>query len=52
MRFLCKVSSYLKFTTFQKTTVLQRKLSMRRVVARLYSVYRLLILSFHFSSIA
>ena len=35
LRFLCKVSPHLKLLTFLQTTALQRKLSMRRVVARL-----------------
>ena len=47
--FLCKVPSILKLPTFQQTTALQRKLSMRRVVARLCTGYCLLTLSFHFS---
>ena len=48
LRFLCQVPSNLKLLTFPSTTALQRKLSMRRVVARLYTGYRLLTLSFHF----
>ena len=50
MRFPLQCVAHLKLLTFHSTTALQRKLSMRRVVTRLYTVYRLPTLSFHFSS--